>query len=174
MTSGTPEEMASQVAHTREKLGETVERLAAKTDVKARAQEKAAEFRHTAREKTSHATHAVHEMAGHATHAAREKTAHAAHTVQDTAREKAPPKPVLTAAVAAVGVAVGTVAAVASVRRRKRVVVRRFGPVTVVATMPRAGRAARSAARRTLVVTRGNRVRAAVALPRGARARGRR
>jgi hypothetical protein len=44
-TASSPEELREQVEHTREELGQTVETPAAKTDVKARAQEKAAEVK---------------------------------------------------------------------------------------------------------------------------------
>jgi hypothetical protein len=44
-TAKNTEELREQVEQTREELGQTVEALAAKTDVKARAQEKAAEVK---------------------------------------------------------------------------------------------------------------------------------
>jgi hypothetical protein len=47
-----PEEIRSDIEQTREELGDTVEALAAKTDVKAHAQEKAEEIKQEAREKS--------------------------------------------------------------------------------------------------------------------------
>ena len=44
-TAESPEELRAQVEHTRHELGTTVEALAAKADVKTRAQEKAAEVK---------------------------------------------------------------------------------------------------------------------------------
>jgi hypothetical protein len=49
----TREELREQIAHTREELGRTVEELAAKTDVKARAREKAEDVRERAGERVS-------------------------------------------------------------------------------------------------------------------------
>jgi CHASE3 domain sensor protein len=61
MTSGPPEvptdpeQLRAQIEQTREQLGETVDELAAKTDVKGRAQAKAAELTDRAKAKTSQA-----------------------------------------------------------------------------------------------------------------------
>ncbi|WP_333773471.1 DUF3618 domain-containing protein [Streptomyces sp. IBSBF 3136] len=44
-TAQSPEELREQIENTRHELGDTVQALAAKTDVKARAQEKAAEIK---------------------------------------------------------------------------------------------------------------------------------
>jgi hypothetical protein len=46
-----PEEIRADIKQTREELGDTVEELAAKTDVKAKAQEKADEIKQTASDK---------------------------------------------------------------------------------------------------------------------------
>ncbi len=46
-----PDEIRADIKQTREELGDTVEQLAAKTDVKARAQAKADEVKQTASEK---------------------------------------------------------------------------------------------------------------------------
>ncbi|MGW7296451.1 DUF3618 domain-containing protein [Streptomyces sp. NPDC054829] len=48
-----PEELRTQVDEDREELGETIEALAAKTDIKARAQEKTAAAKQQAAEKTA-------------------------------------------------------------------------------------------------------------------------
>jgi hypothetical protein len=129
--SSNPDELAAEVERTRERLGETVQELAAKADVKARAQEKAAELTHAAREKTTHAAHAVHDAG-------------------EKAREKAEKagRPALAAAVVA-GAAATAVTAVAAVRRRRRPALRRIGPFTVKA--PKAAvRGARRARKATV------------------------
>ncbi|MEU3369062.1 DUF3618 domain-containing protein [Streptomyces sp. NPDC006711] len=68
-----PEELREQVERTRQDLGRTVEALAAKTDVKARARDKAADVRERAEAK-------AHEL--------KAKTADVAHHVQDTVQDK--------------------------------------------------------------------------------------
>jgi hypothetical protein len=50
----TPEELRGEIEETREHLGETVEQLAAKADVKARAHEKVEERKQAARDKAEH------------------------------------------------------------------------------------------------------------------------
>ncbi|MET8677404.1 DUF3618 domain-containing protein [Streptomyces sp. NPDC004647] len=57
----TPEELRGQVAEARERLGATVEELAAKADVKGRAQHRAAEVRDQMQHTASHAAHLVHD-----------------------------------------------------------------------------------------------------------------
>ncbi|MET7938122.1 DUF3618 domain-containing protein [Streptomyces sp. NPDC005322] len=47
-SASSPEELREQVEHTRHELGQTVQALAARTDVKARAQEKATEVKEQA------------------------------------------------------------------------------------------------------------------------------
>jgi ElaB/YqjD/DUF883 family membrane-anchored ribosome-binding protein len=49
----TPEEIEADIKETREELGDTVEALAAKTDVKARAKDKVSETKETLSEKVS-------------------------------------------------------------------------------------------------------------------------
>jgi chromosome segregation ATPase len=49
--SKTPEEIEAEIGHTREELGDTVEALAAKADVKAQAKDKIADVRDTAQHK---------------------------------------------------------------------------------------------------------------------------
>jgi len=51
-----PEEIEADIARTREALGDTVEALAAKTDVKARAHERVEEIKDTVKAKASQAT----------------------------------------------------------------------------------------------------------------------
>ncbi|MFE1230394.1 DUF3618 domain-containing protein [Streptomyces sp. NPDC058745] len=84
----TAEELRAQVEGTREELGQTVEALAAKTDIKAQVQqrttaarEKAAEVGHRAQDKAAHAKgraaevgHRAQDKATHALEAARDKT----------------------------------------------------------------------------------------------------
>ncbi|MHB9756038.1 DUF3618 domain-containing protein [Streptomyces sp. BYX5S] len=54
-----PQDLRRQIDHTREELGRTVEQLAAKADVKANAQRRAAELKEQARERATHVTHLV-------------------------------------------------------------------------------------------------------------------
>ncbi|MEU4888108.1 MULTISPECIES: DUF3618 domain-containing protein [Streptomyces] len=55
MTS-TPEELRQEVIQARERLGDTVERLAARADVKSRARVRAAEIKEEVREQAGQAT----------------------------------------------------------------------------------------------------------------------
>ncbi|QGZ53258.1 DUF3618 domain-containing protein [Streptomyces sp. QHH-9511] len=66
--------MREEVEVTREELGRTVEALAARADVKTRAQEKAAEVRAAAQEKASHTITRIEDKAAHALHAAQDRT----------------------------------------------------------------------------------------------------
>jgi len=52
----TPEEIRADIEQTRAEVGDTVEALAAKTDVKARAQERVEEVKETARQKAGEVT----------------------------------------------------------------------------------------------------------------------
>ncbi|MEU6093080.1 DUF3618 domain-containing protein [Streptomyces sp. NPDC047085] len=80
-TAAGPAELREQVEHTREELGQTVQALAAKTDVKARAQEKAAEAKEQAAAKAGElkeqATVKAGELKAKAAEQARAKTAQA-------------------------------------------------------------------------------------------------
>ncbi|WP_028812669.1 DUF3618 domain-containing protein [Streptomyces flavidovirens] len=60
-SSPTPDELRAQVARTREELGRTVEALAAKADVKAQAQQKAARVKGMVQDKAAHALHTAHD-----------------------------------------------------------------------------------------------------------------
>jgi hypothetical protein len=84
-----PEELRREIEQTRSELGDTVEELVAKTDVKARARARAADLKGRAGTMTVQ----VRESATHAGHAVQDKAAHAGHVVQDTV-----PPPVKTAA----------------------------------------------------------------------------
>jgi len=80
MTSGNPAEIKQEIEETREELGETVEALAAKTDVAAQAKRKLEETRSQVSEKTDEVIGKVKEVtpesaaaaAGQATQRARE------------------------------------------------------------------------------------------------------
>ncbi|MFE0106655.1 DUF3618 domain-containing protein [Streptomyces sp. NPDC059009] len=71
-SAATPEQLRDQVEQTRHELGRTVGDLAAKADVKARAQHKAAELKDQAGARTAEVTEQV-----------RAKATEAAHVVQD-------------------------------------------------------------------------------------------
>ncbi|MFE9928486.1 DUF3618 domain-containing protein [Streptomyces sp. NPDC005533] len=75
----TPEELREQVEHTRDELGQTIEALAAKADVKAQAKERTAAVKEQAAEKTALVADQI-----------RAQTQHAAQLVKDTT-----PDPVL-------------------------------------------------------------------------------
>jgi hypothetical protein len=59
-----PEEIRADIEQTRAEVGDTVEALAAKTDVKARAQERVEEVKETVREKARDATPAPVQRGG--------------------------------------------------------------------------------------------------------------
>ncbi|WP_369242968.1 DUF3618 domain-containing protein [Streptomyces sp. R21] len=129
-----PEELRQQIEQTRSQLGDTVEELAAKSDVKARARARAAELKGRAgtmtvqvKETAAHAGHTVQDKAAQAGHVVQDKASHAGHVVQDTV-----PPPVRSAAarvvlagrrhpgpVLIVGAGVGVVVAAGLLRRRR-------------------------------------------------------
>jgi hypothetical protein len=82
--SRTPEEeaLAGEIEHTREQLGETVEALAAKADVKGRAQNRATEVKENLRGKARAAKDKVTEQAGELREEAAAKTARAKESAQ--------------------------------------------------------------------------------------------
>ncbi|MFI1163623.1 DUF3618 domain-containing protein [Streptomyces sp. NPDC020801] len=98
-----PDELRQQIAQTRSQLGDTVEELAAKADVKGRARARAADLRdkagamtvqlrstaaqagHRVQETATQAGHRAQEKAVHAGHLAQERASHAGHTVQERA-----------------------------------------------------------------------------------------
>ncbi|WP_274564648.1 DUF3618 domain-containing protein [Streptomyces spiramyceticus] len=78
----TPDELREQVAGTREKLGRTVDALAAKADIRTQAQEKAAKVRSQVQGKAAHVLHAAQDKTPQPV---REKAAHAKEQVTGTA-----------------------------------------------------------------------------------------
>ncbi len=98
-----PDELRQQIEQTRSQLGDTVEELAGKADVKGRAKARAADLRdkagamtvqlrssaahagHTVQGKAHRAGHAVQDKAGQAGHAVQEKAGQAGHAVQGKA-----------------------------------------------------------------------------------------
>ncbi|MFF5026009.1 DUF3618 domain-containing protein [Streptomyces collinus] len=100
-TAQSPEELREQIEHTRHELGDTVQALAAKTDVKARAQEKAAEMKEQAAVKAGE----LKEQAALKAEQVKAKAAEAASRVQDKL-----PEPVRERAVQAAGQARATTA----------------------------------------------------------------
>ncbi|MGW2383583.1 DUF3618 domain-containing protein [Streptomyces sp. NPDC001658] len=87
-----PDELRRQIERTRSELGDTVEELAGKMDVKGRARARAADLRDKAgamtvqlRSSAAHAGHLMQERASHAGHAVQDKASHAGHLVQDKA-----------------------------------------------------------------------------------------
>ncbi|MEU7581696.1 DUF3618 domain-containing protein [Streptomyces sp. NPDC041068] len=79
-TAAGPEELREQVEQTRSELGETIEALAAKADVKARVKDKAAQVRQQTEVKAAEAK----DQAAAKADVVRAKAADVAHQVQDT------------------------------------------------------------------------------------------
>ncbi|MFI9439194.1 MULTISPECIES: DUF3618 domain-containing protein [Streptomyces] len=96
--------MRRQIAETRSQLGDTVEELAAKADVKGRARARAADLR----DRAGALTVQLRSTAAHAGHIAQDRAVRAGHTVQGTAGRAGGavrdtvPGPVKTAATAVV------------------------------------------------------------------------
>ncbi|MYS45126.1 DUF3618 domain-containing protein [Streptomyces sp. SID5998] len=89
-----PDELRQQIERTRSQLGDTVEELAAKADVKGRAKARAADLKDKAgaltvqlRSTAAQAGHRVQEKTALAGHRAQEKTAEAGHRVQEKTAE---------------------------------------------------------------------------------------
>jgi len=99
--SRSPEEIRSDIEQTREELGDTVEALAAKTDVKARMHDKVEETKTTAREKVEETKEAAREKISGVADKAPDSASSGATTVIEKVR--ANPLPV--AAVAALALA---------------------------------------------------------------------
>ncbi|NEA47169.1 DUF3618 domain-containing protein, partial [Streptomyces sp. SID10815] len=78
-----PDELRQQIEQTRSQLGDTVEELAAKADVKGRAKARAADLR----DKAGALTVQLRSSAAHAGHRVQEKTARAGHRVQERTTE---------------------------------------------------------------------------------------
>lgn len=94
----TPEEIRTEIEQTREELGDTVEALAAKTDVKARAQDRVTEIKDAAEAKREQLTGKAREITPET---AGQGAQHVASSVQDR------PLPFATAGAFAAGVLVG-------------------------------------------------------------------
>jgi hypothetical protein len=85
------EELREEIQRTRERLGVTVEELAGKADVKARAQEKSAQVKAQAQNKASRARSLAQEKAAHAAWAVQQTAAQAAektHARSEQTRER--------------------------------------------------------------------------------------
>ena len=87
-----PDELRRQIQETRGQLGDTVEELAAKADVKGRARARGAELKgkaseagHVVQDKATEAGHAVQGKAVEAGHVVQDKAVQAGHVVQDKA-----------------------------------------------------------------------------------------
>ncbi|MET9453631.1 DUF3618 domain-containing protein [Streptomyces canus] len=85
-----PDELRRQIERTRSELGDTVEELAGKMDVKGRARARAADLRDKAgamtvqlRSSAAQAGHTVHDRATHAGHKVQDKAVKSGHKVQD-------------------------------------------------------------------------------------------
>lgn len=92
--AGGPAELRRQIAQTRSQLGNTVEELAAKTDIRGRARARAADIRDRAgamtvqlRSTAAQASQTVQDKAKGAGHVVQDKAKGAGHTVQHKAKE---------------------------------------------------------------------------------------
>jgi ElaB/YqjD/DUF883 family membrane-anchored ribosome-binding protein len=94
----TPEEIRADIEQTREELGDTVEALAAKTDVKARAQDRVAEIKDAAQTKRE-------ELTGRAREISPETATDASQHVVSTVQQK--PLPFTAAGAFAGGLLIG-------------------------------------------------------------------
>lgn len=94
----TPEEIRREIDHTREELGDTVEALAAKTDVKAQVKERADEIKSDAAQRKD-------ELLSKAKEAVPESAGAGAHQVADTVKRR--PVPFSAAGAFAAGLLVG-------------------------------------------------------------------
>ncbi len=101
-----PEQLKQDIERTREQLGETVEALVAKTDVKAQARERAGQLTQTLKEKTAQAKEQTTARVGQARGQLAGKTADAKSAAQQKAGALDPAKNQLQARAAAVGGAV--------------------------------------------------------------------
>ncbi|MFJ4335835.1 DUF3618 domain-containing protein [Streptomyces sp. NPDC088935] len=107
-----PDELRRQIEETRGQLGDTVEELAGKADVKGRAKARAADLK----DKAGAMSVQLRSSAAHAGHTVQDKAGRAGHSAHDTAGRAGFGHP---RAVLAAGVAVGAVAAAGLVRRRR-------------------------------------------------------
>ncbi|WP_436527741.1 DUF3618 domain-containing protein [Actinoplanes sp. HUAS TT8] len=90
-TNGKPDLVAlrAEIKQTRADLGETVQALAAKADVKARAREQVAQTRQRLLEQASVATGRLRDAAGHAGASVKDAAGHAGASVRDVAGQSA-------------------------------------------------------------------------------------
>ncbi|MFF1768846.1 DUF3618 domain-containing protein [Streptomyces sp. NPDC058249] len=89
-----PDELRQQIQQTRSQLGDTVEELAGKVDVKSRARARAGELKDRAgtltvqlKDTATQAGHTVQDRAAQAGHTVQDKAVRAGHTVQDRAAQ---------------------------------------------------------------------------------------
>jgi ElaB/YqjD/DUF883 family membrane-anchored ribosome-binding protein len=123
--SDDPDAIRADIERTREELGDSVEALAAKADVKARAQDKLAEARERARRAAQDATKRAKERVRHAAQDATERAKATAQQAGETVRQRPAPTAGVLAAVAAAVAAVVTThrwraAKVRAATRRRR------------------------------------------------------
>jgi CHASE3 domain sensor protein len=95
-----PQELREEIERTREQLGETVQVLAAKADVKARAQDKAGQVTERLKDKAGQARQQVAATAGQISAVTPEPVQRAAATAASTARQRRVPVAVAIGAVA--------------------------------------------------------------------------
>ena len=81
------DDLRQEIEHTRERLGETVDELAAKADIKARTQAKAAEATAQARDRAAEVTAQARDRAAKATAQARDRAAEVTAQARDRAAE---------------------------------------------------------------------------------------
>lgn len=109
----TPEELRSEIAEAREDLGETVEQLSAKADVKGRAQDKVEETKERARGKVEEGREQVRHAAERVQAEAQQKRAEGIHTEDlQAVAQKAKDNPAVP-----IGIAVGVALVVLLVLR---------------------------------------------------------
>ncbi|MFE3636256.1 DUF3618 domain-containing protein [Streptomyces sp. NPDC059168] len=96
-----PDELRHQIERTRSQLGDTVEQLVGRADMKGRAKARAADLKdkagamsvqlrssaaqagHTVQERAARTGHAIQERSSHARHAVQGRSGHARHALQD-------------------------------------------------------------------------------------------
>ena len=89
MSNPDVERIEQEIEQTRGELADTVEALAYKADVPARARERATAVKERATESAAHAAHAARERADQATHVARERADQAAQVARERADQAA-------------------------------------------------------------------------------------
>jgi hypothetical protein len=85
--SSTPEELRGQIAEARERLGATVEELAAKADLRSRARHKAAEAKEHMQQTVHHTAEQMRDSAAHAAHRVQERSQEQVHTAMAKAAQ---------------------------------------------------------------------------------------